>query len=186
MIVVGFPVFRCRRHRPMGNESSRPANKLRAVNAFRGRSRPRVVLESPAGSTTDNTRVTKVTFANSKRDGVETFRARPQMADIGIIHPDLNTGGRIRFKKRQTADFTSDLAASMASVRSSGSMPADGNWEPTLDPHSNEDGYIQSRYRIDDLALRDVRDFRNYSGFSSRHSQKSYKPEIGLTRVEEI
>ena len=126
----------------MGNGSSAGSSAVNTVvmsKRWRGRSKPRVVLESPQESKTDNTtKPTRVTFAD-KRSGATKFNERPQMTDIGKVSSDIQSR-KVIYTRGQTMGggltTSTNTQTSLTSIRSTGSGPVDGIWDPTLNPYS--------------------------------------------------
>lgn len=164
----------------MGNGSS---------NMKTQRTKPRVVIETPQGSSTDTSQ-SKVTFAN-KRTGNEFIKVRPQMTDIGTIHSDIFRGGRVRFQRSQSSRLGSnqDMNQSFTSIRSTASGPVDGVWEPTLDPYDRTNNAVTSlpygTIRNGDLDLNGSF-YNRYIGFTERDYRYGTQVDNGLAKVEEI
>lgn len=154
------------------------------------RTKPRVVLEAPQQSNTD-TAQPKVTFAN-KRTGIDSFKARPQMTDIGNVHAtDIYQGGKVRYQRSQSNRIDSNISVndSFTSIRSTASGPVDGVWEPTLDPYDGTSNtYETQANRITqngDVNLNAL-SFNRYVGFTERDYRYGTRIDNGLARVDEI
>ena len=159
----------------MGNAST-------AMN--RKKNKPRVVLETPCGSETDTAKTTRVSFANVKSN-VPTFKAKPQMTDVGTIHPDIYKP-KIKIQRNQPIDVSAshtNMKSSKTSVRSTGSVPPDGIWEPTLDPYELSNSQLDNRLNTADTKNRSN---SNYTGFAVRDNFWGYRVDNGLAKVEEI
>lgn len=157
----------------MGNGSSMKKSQ---------RPKPRVVLESPQSSIIDNTQP-KVTFAN-KRTGTDLIKARPKMTDIGTIHSDVISGGRVRFQRSQLSRLESSLSMnnSFTSIRSTASGPVDGVWEPTLNPYeqTNNTRMQNGEHNLNENS------YDRYVGFRERDYRYGTRVENGLATVDEI
>lgn len=156
------------------------------------RTKPRVVLEAPHYSNTDTTQP-RVTFAN-KRTGNESFKARPQMTDVGNVHAtDIYQGGTVasRYQRTQSNRLGSNLSVndSFTSVRSTASGPVDGVWEPTLNPYDGTNNlYENETNRITqngDVNLNAL-SFNRYVGFTERDYRYGTRIDNGLAKVDEI
>ncbi|XP_052765970.1 uncharacterized protein LOC128207213 [Mya arenaria] len=168
----------------MGNASGLMKN--------RGTQRPRVVLESPEASSTD-TRQTRVTFANARKLGSETLKARPQMTDIGNMQSETyRNNEKVQFKRSQSTRIGSnaDVSDSITSVRSSASGPVDGIWEPTLDPYtqagSRERSAVNPEYSEPYHYMDRNNSYNQYRGFRENDYAYSHSVQNGLARVDEI
>lgn len=152
------------------------------------RTKPRVVLETPQGSSTDTSQP-RVSFAN-KRTGNEFIKVRPQMTDIGTMHSDIFKEGRVRFQRSQSSRLGSsqNMRDSVTSIRSTVSGPVDGEWEPTLDPY--EGTHNTDVLQTNNNAIRnggiDVNSYPRYVGFIERDYRYGTRAENGLAKVEEI
>jgi len=178
----------------MGNGNSVGNGTQSMRTPRRQKNQPRVVLESPAASTTDNSRQTRVTFANTRRQGSETLRARPQMTSIGEVQSDIfrNNGGRVKYtKSRSLQGSNSDMNQSITSVRSSASGPVDGVWEPSLDPYAQPNAGQHSQVSPEYSEPFHYRNwntnhYNDYYGFEERDYAFGHRSVNGLSRVDEI
>ena len=147
--------------------------------------KPRVVLESPQISQTDTTKSTRVKFSNVRSENV-SFKAKPQMTDIGHVPVEHFQGGRVKFQRSQTVGLGSnlDMNKSQTSVNTNTlavSAPVNGIWDPIMDPHD-------PKHWSKSLRLKNVvhENPNVYTGFKETDMWGEYRTINGLSKVEEI
>ena len=157
--------------------------------------KPRVEIESTQGSETDASKSSRVKFSNVRSQNVGT-KIKPQMIDIGELPPDH---GRYKFSRTQSHTVgigsNEDMRGSQTSVNTNSSAvspqqvppqqpaaPANGEWNPILDPYDRK--HWSNVYRAN-LKLRQL-DPKYYRGFKESKIWGEYRTSNGLTKVEEI
>ncbi|KAH3845213.1 hypothetical protein DPMN_087488 [Dreissena polymorpha] len=160
--------------------------------------KPRVVLESPLNSTTDTTNQTRVTFADRRKPGSVSVSARPQMTDIGNVRSELfRNYGRVKLQKSAAAragsnpdsqtGSTVNAIDSTTSIKTNGSVPANGVWEPIIDPYAQKE-YSEEEVRLREKYSVDRNSSNNhYRGFVVNDNVFISRGRVnGLVRLNEI